>query len=127
MTIKNQLLNLSTMGEALSDATVSELEGIAGNLAKLIEQRKSGMNKIVNDIHALGFTVDDFVAFAKKEGMVEKRKQDKAPKKGPFIPKHDPVYRIEQDGVFIEWSGRGRPPKAFKEVKAAGNLEKYRI
>ena len=54
------------MGEALSDATVSELEGIAGNLAKLIEQRKSGMNKIVNDIHALGFTVDDFVAFAKK-------------------------------------------------------------
>ena len=48
-------------------------------------------------------------------------------KKGPFIPKHDPVYRIEQDGVFIEWSGRGRPPKAFKEVKAAGDLEKYRI
>ena len=119
MTMKNQLLNLSTMGEALSDATVSELEGIAGNLAKLMEQRKNGMTKIVNDIH--------FIAFAKKEGMVEKRKQDKAPKKGPFVPKHDPVYRIEQDGVFIEWSGRGRPPKAFKEVKAAGELEKYRI
>ncbi|MCO4784971.1 H-NS histone family protein [Marinomonas atlantica] len=81
--------------EQARQAEVEEKSRQAADIAKLIE--------------ASGLTLEEIAALSGARSN---------PTKGKTVK---PKYRIDWNGETVEWSGRGRTPKAFQEYLDAGN------
>jgi DNA-binding protein H-NS len=115
---------------ACKDLTVSDMKIMAINLAEFIEKRVKQENEdqaaqaahlakkqeILKAMSAAGLSIDDF--FAKDEPKSKKDKKSVIAQ-----------YRIKDDhGNTHEWSGRGRPPKAFADFfNKGGSRDSCRI
>lgn len=78
--------------------------------AKYNEQKEKVRDEILSRISEHGMSVDELF------GASDLSSATKAPSK-----KIPAKYRIQQgNGEFVEWSGRGLPPKAFRDAFANG-------
>ncbi|MBQ4800665.1 H-NS histone family protein [Pseudoalteromonas sp. MMG006] len=89
-------------------ASLTELEKaqqlISDAIAKYTEQLQA-KQEVLDLLKEKGLTLEDL-----QDGAADKRTKVKA------------KYRIEVDGEFIEWTGRGRRPKAFEGVDLQKHL-----
>ena len=91
----------------IKTASLADLEKAQALLADAIErytQQQQAKQEVLDLLRAKGLTVDD----------LQDVNNDKRTK---VMPK----YRIEFEGKIVEWTGRGRRPKAFQNV----DLTKY--
>lgn len=109
--------------------TIEQLEKLSANLqaliryqreresAKAIALKKAKIAKIKALMAESGLSPEDLKGGGKRgrpaKGVA--KKATKRPKR-----KVAPKYRLVVDGTEHLWSGRGRPPKAFKEYMDAG-------
>ncbi len=115
---------------ACKDLTVSDMKIMAINLAEFIEKRVKQENEnqaaqaahlakkqeILKAISAAGLSIDDFFTMDEPKSKKDKKS----------VIVH---YRIKDDhGNTHEWSGRGRPPKAFADFfNKGGSRDSCRI
>lgn len=110
---------------AVKGLTVPELEKVIANLSSVLEGEKkkesekaeaakrARIAKIKALMEESGLAPDDL------KGAKRGRRKGKAPARAKrSVP---PKYRLEVDGEEYLWSGRGRPPKVFKDYFDAGN------
>jgi len=110
---------------AAKGLSVSELEKVVSNLNGVLEQekekesvkaeaaKKAKIAKIKALMEESGLKPDDL-----KGAKGKKRARRKSASKTGKVP---PKYRLVIDGEEHLWTGRGRPPKVFKEYLDAGN------
>jgi DNA-binding protein H-NS len=108
---------------AAKGLSVSDLEKVVSNLSDVLKSekekeqskaeaaKKAKIAKIKALMDESGLKPDDLKALGRG------RKKKAARKKVKVAPK----YRLVVDGEEHLWSGRGRPPKAFKDYMDAGN------
>lgn len=110
---------------AAKGLSVAELDKVIANLTNVLQTEKakektkaeSAKKAKIAKIKALmdesGLKPDDLKGTGRGRGR--KKAKRKAKSKVP------PKYRLVVDGVEYLWSGRGRPPKVFKDYMDAGN------
>jgi len=103
--------------------SISDLEKVIANLTGVLKMekekevgkaeaaKKAKIAKIKALMDESGLEPDDL----KRAGRGRKKSKRKA--KAKVAPK----YRLVVDGVEHLWSGRGRPPRVFKDYMDAGN------
>ena len=108
---------------AAKGLSTAELEKVIANLTGVLETekekekskaeaaKKAKIAKIKALMDESGLRPDDL------KGAARGRKKSKRKTKAKVPPK----YRLVVDGVEYLWSGRGRPPKVFKDYMDAGN------
>jgi DNA-binding protein H-NS len=113
---------------AAKGLSVAELEKVIANLAAALDMEKKKENQkaeaakkaSIAKIKALmdetGLAPEDLKASGRS-----RRGKAKAKAKGKAKRSVEPKYRLVIDGEEHLWSGRGRPPRAFKEYMDAGN------
>jgi DNA-binding protein H-NS len=107
---------------AAKSLSVAELEKVIANLTGVLKSEKEKeKNKVeaakkakIAKIQAL--MDESGLKPADLKGVGRGRK--KATRKKAKVP---PKYRLVVDGTEHLWSGRGRPPKVFKDYMDAGN------
>jgi len=109
---------------AAKGLSVAELEKVIANLSNVLKTekekeksradaaKKAKIAKIKALMDESGLKPDDL-----KTAGRGRRKKKAARKKSKVQPK----YRLVVDGDEHLWSGRGRPPRVFKEYMDAGN------
>jgi DNA-binding protein H-NS len=112
---------------AAKGLSVTELEKVVANLSGVLKQekekevvraeaaKKAKIAKIKALMDESGLKPDDL-----KGARGKKRGRRKAAAKGAKVP---PKYRLVVDGEEHLWTGRGRPPKVFKDYMDAGNTK----
>lgn len=116
---------------AAKGLSVSELEKVVSNLSGVLKQekekesakaaaaKKAKIAKIKALMEESGLKPDDLkAARGKKRGRRKGAARGAA--KGTKVP---PKYRLVVDGEEHLWTGRGRPPKVFKDYLDAGNTK----
>lgn len=112
---------------AVKDLEIKELEKLIANLTAILKSEKEKQKS--KDEAAKAAKIAKIKALMEESGLKpadiqgagrgRKRKaKAKAKKKGRKVA---PKYRLVVDGEEHLWSGRGRPPKVFKEYMDAGN------
>lgn len=94
----------------IKNASYNDLEKAAELIEKALEEQKEqqqAKQEVLAMLKEKGLTVEDLVGST----VADRR------------TKVQPKYRIEKDGKVVEWTGRGKTPKAFQGV----NLEDYLI
>lgn len=111
---------------AAKSLTVAELEKVISNLAGVLKQekekeaakatatKKAKIAKIKALMAESGLKPEDLKGAAKGAG---RRKKVASRKRSKVAPK----YRLVIDGEEHLWTGRGRPPRVFKDYLDAGN------
>jgi DNA-binding protein H-NS len=109
---------------AVKNLSISELEKLISHLNAILKSekqkektkadaaKKAKIAKIKALMAESGLSAADLKAGAK----VGRRKKKAAPRR-----KAAPKYRLVIDGQEHLWSGRGRPPRVFKDYMDAGN------
>ncbi len=107
---------------ALKGLSIADIEKLIGNLNSVLENevkkaatreaaaKKAKIAKIKALMEESGLKAEDL-----KGGGRGRKKAAKTRKKA------SPKYRLVVDGAEHLWSGRGRPPRVFKEYMDAGN------
>lgn len=115
---------------AVKGLEIEALEKLISNLTSILEsEREKQKNKEaaakkakIAKIKALmaesGLSPDDLKVGGKRGRPAKKATKQSARK---VKRKVAPKYRLVVDGNEHLWTGRGRPPKAFKEYMDAGN------
>ena len=110
---------------AAKSLSAAELEKVIANLTSVLKQekekeaakavaaKKAKIAKIQALLAESGLKPEDLKGAGRGRG----RKKAAAKKKAKVAPK----YRLVVDGEEHLWTGRGRPPKAFKAYMDAGN------
>lgn len=110
---------------AAKGLSIAELEKAVANLTgvlnaekekektKVAAAKKAKIAKIKALMEESGLKPDDLKGARGKRG----RRKKAAGKKAKVAPK----YRLVVDGQEYLWSGRGRPPRVFKDYMDAGN------
>jgi len=92
----------------IKTASLTELEKaqqlVADAISKYTQQQKA-KQEVLDLLKEKGLTLEDL-----QDTSADKRTKVKA------------KYRIEVDGEIIEWTGRGRRPKAFENVDLQKHL-----
>ena len=123
----NELAKSKTKLRAAARGLSSEqLRKLIGNLQEIlrsVEEKEAAKLKAakrakIGKIRALmaesGISAEDLASFGKRGRPSNKpRRKTKS--------KVAPKYRLVVDGAEYLWTGRGRPPKVFKEYLDAGN------
>lgn len=102
------LEQLRNLIEGFNNALVKMEEDEQARQAEIEEKARQAAD-IAKMIEASGLTLEEIAALSGTRSN---------PTKGKTVK---PKYRIEWNGQTIEWSGRGRTPKAFQEYFDAGN------
>ena len=117
--MSNDLAKLSQLELQLADVSKKQAELDAQARAITEEGRKEALAMIRHAVTKWGITFDDLASFmAVPAGVISGSTVSKS--LGPA------VYRNERGETWAAGS-MGRPPKWVLEVKAKGELEKYRI
>ena len=107
---------------ALKGLSIAEIEKLIANLKSVLENevkkeatreaaaKKAKIAKIKALMEESGLNADDL-----KGSRRGRKKAVKTRKKA------SPKYRLVVDGAEHLWSGRGRPPRVFKDYMDAGN------
>ncbi|MEM1402833.1 MAG: H-NS histone family protein [Pseudomonadota bacterium] len=115
---------------AIKHKSIEELERLIKNLneilgrekerdkAKLAAAKKAKIAKIKALMAESGLSPEDLKGGAKRGRPAKKSARSNAKKAKRKVA---PKYRLLVDGTEYLWSGRGRPPKVFKEYMDAGN------
>ncbi|MEO1081899.1 MAG: H-NS histone family protein [Pseudomonadota bacterium] len=108
---------------AAKNLSIPELEKLISNLNAVLKtekeraktkaeaSKKAKIAKIQALMSESGLKPSDLKLTGRGRG------RKKAVKKSKVAPK----YRLVVEGVEYKWSGRGRPPRVFKEYMEAGN------
>ena len=110
---------------------IAELEKVIGNLNSVLDaekkkeaqkaesQKLAHIAKIKAMMDESGLAPEDLepAGRGRRKGAKTTRKAKKTAAKRPVLPK----YRLVVDGEEHLWSGRGRPPRVFKDYMDAGN------
>jgi DNA-binding protein H-NS len=108
---------------AAKGLSIAELEKVIANLTGVLKTekekeqskaetaKKAKIAKIKALMDESGLKPDDLKAAARGRKKTRRKAKGKVP----------PKYRLVVDGVEHLWSGRGRPPKVFKDYMDAGN------
>ena len=102
------IAQLENLIEGLNNALVKMQEDEQARQAE-IEEKARQAAQIAKMIEESGLTIYEIASLSGARSN---------PTKGKTVK---PKYRIEWNGETIEWSGRGRTPKAFQEYFDAGN------
>ena len=109
---------------AAKNLSIAELEKVIENLSGVLKAerekektrteaaKKAKIAKIKALMDESGLKPEDLKGARGKRG-----RKKKTAKRGKVPPK----YRLVVDGQEYLWSGRGRPPRVFKEYMDAGN------
>ena len=92
----------------IKSASLADLEKAKALLADAIEkytQQQQAKQEVLELLKEKGLTLEDL-----REGANDKR------------TKVMPKYRIEFEGKIVEWTGRGKRPKAFQGVDLTKHL-----
>ncbi|MBE0378578.1 MULTISPECIES: H-NS family nucleoid-associated regulatory protein [Pseudoalteromonas] len=92
----------------IKSASLADLEKAQALLADAIEkytQQQQAKQEVLELLKEKGLTLEDL-----QEGANDKR------------TKVMPKYRIEFEGKIVEWTGRGKRPKAFQGVELTKHL-----
>ena len=92
----------------IKSASLSDLEkaqALLGDAIAKYTQQQQAKQEVLDLLKAKGLTLDDL-----QDGANDKR------------TKVMPKYRIEFEGEIVEWTGRGKRPKAFQGVELTDHL-----
>lgn len=117
---------------ALSDFSTSQIEKIQLKLAQIVEKRKieeeeaqkfqreareTALKNIKDIQEKYGLNQEDAIELILEAGGKKPTARKEAGPKQKLPPK----YRMQlENGEFVEWTGRGRTPVAFKEAIQSG-------
>ncbi|HFG6592176.1 TPA: H-NS family nucleoid-associated regulatory protein [Salmonella enterica subsp. enterica serovar 1,4,[5],12:b:-] len=108
---------LVEMQEKLS-VVIEERREDAEREAAEREEREKKRQELIQLIQSEGFDLSELASGATDSGIKTKKAGKKAPAK----------YQFEENGQVVQWSGRGRTPKAIAEALASGrSLEEFLI
>lgn len=92
----------------IKSASLAELEKAQAMLNNAVEkysQQQQAKQEVLDLLKEKGLTLDDL-----QDANNDKRTKVK------------PKYRIEHEGKIVEWTGRGKRPKAFQNVDLTKHL-----
>ncbi|MEZ8297149.1 H-NS family nucleoid-associated regulatory protein [Vibrio splendidus] len=135
--LKEQLANLGDaereQAAALLSSTVKDAEVEAQRKKEEAHKElvKKELNTTIERISTVGITFAELVNEATAQRLYSDKNVNKAIRPGRLPGKTNaatrPQYRIVVDGKELVWTGKGRSPKAFAEIKESGQLDQYRM
>ncbi|WP_088331898.1 H-NS family nucleoid-associated regulatory protein [Lacimicrobium sp. SS2-24] len=114
---------------AVKELSVSELEQVSEKLADVIEKKKESEAEQRREAERKKAVRDAILRQMQEAGLDIDDLDDAAPSKSKKSGQKRPVkYRFtDHDGKEHSWTGIGRTPKVFAQLKQQGQLEKYRV